>query len=326
MIFIKEKSMKNLFELSEEEKNKIRGLHESYKSKLGTSLNEQTSSTPLTIPIGGTFASGVAEISDTSRIDTIIPQIEEYIRQFPKNTKITLSVDAGESQVPNQEPYKTPGSLAFARAKSLRSVLENKLAKYKNILDFGPKPNVTIGKTPWDPAKGAKDPNYTKEQFVNVVITPSGEIQIVPFCKGGKFLRRQRYYPGYSPMLGNNWKVDVQGHPNFGKVPPQYTNEIVFICPGNINHYFPMEEDFKIFKQDPQNKFDPNAFTYIDAQSNDAFDEDYTKTKTKAGEQGNNIKNFEDGGILKKWYHPSPVPLDGAEARKFLGVSNTTHL
>jgi hypothetical protein len=41
MIFIKEKSMKNLFELSEEEKNQIRGLHESYKSKPGTSLNEQ---------------------------------------------------------------------------------------------------------------------------------------------------------------------------------------------------------------------------------------------------------------------------------------------
>jgi hypothetical protein len=41
MIFIKEKSMKNLFELSEEEKNNIRGLHESYKSKPGTSLNEQ---------------------------------------------------------------------------------------------------------------------------------------------------------------------------------------------------------------------------------------------------------------------------------------------
>jgi hypothetical protein len=33
--------MKNIFELSEEEKNKIRGLHESYKNKPGTSLNEQ---------------------------------------------------------------------------------------------------------------------------------------------------------------------------------------------------------------------------------------------------------------------------------------------
>jgi hypothetical protein len=44
------------------------------------------------------------------------------------------------------------------------------------------------------------------------------------------------------------------------------------------------------------------------------------------GEQGNNIKQFKDGTTMKYWYHPSPVPLDGAEARKFLGVSNTTHL
>ena len=281
--------MKNLFELSEEEKNSIRGLHESYKSKPGTSLNEQTSSTPLTIPVGGTFASGVAEISDTSRIDAIIPQIEEYIRKFPKNIKITLSVDAGESQVPNQEPYKTPGSLAFARAKSLRSVLENKLAKYKNILDFGPKPNITIGKTPWDPTSGATNSNYTKEQFVNVVIKPSGEIPIVPFCKGGKFFRRQRLYPGYSPMLGNNWKVDVQGHPNFGKVPPQYTNQIIFMCPGERNYYFPMEEDFNIFKQDPQNEFDPNAFTYINNSASFPND-DFYKTQAKVGTQGNNVK------------------------------------
>ena len=39
--------MKNLFELSEEEKNQIRGLHESYKSKPGTSLIwEQDAITP----------------------------------------------------------------------------------------------------------------------------------------------------------------------------------------------------------------------------------------------------------------------------------------
>ena len=318
--------MKKLFDINEDEKNRILEMHVSATKR--HYLNEQdsqTSSTPLTIPIGGTFASGVAEISDTSRIDAIIPQIEEYIRQFPQNTKITLSIDAGESQVPNQEPYKTPGSLAFARAKSLRSVLENKLAKYKNILDFGPKPNVTIGKTPWNPTKGAKDPDYTKEQFVNVVISPSGEKPVPIFCSGGKFFRQQSYYPGYSPMLGNNWKVDVQGHPNFGKVPPQYKNEIVFMCPDGSNYYFPMEEDFKTFKQDPQNKFDPKAFTYFNNSASFPND-DFYSTQEKVGTQGDNIKKFKDGDIFKTWYHPSPVPLDGAEARKFLGVSNTTHL
>ena len=39
--------MRNLFEISEEEKNQIRGLHESYKSKPGTSLIwEQDAITP----------------------------------------------------------------------------------------------------------------------------------------------------------------------------------------------------------------------------------------------------------------------------------------
>ena len=70
-------------------------------------------------------------------------------------------------------------------------------------------------------------------------------------------------------MLGKNWKVDVQGHPNFGTVPPQYTNEIVFMCPGDRNYYFPMEEDFNIFKQGLnkiyslfiQTKFQPEAIS-----------------------------------------------------------------
>ena len=40
--------MRNLFEISEEEKNQIRGLHESYKSKPGTSLIwEQTENVVL---------------------------------------------------------------------------------------------------------------------------------------------------------------------------------------------------------------------------------------------------------------------------------------
>jgi len=318
--------MKKLFDINEDEKNRILEMHVSATKRLY--LNEQdsqTSSNPLTIPIGGTFASGVAEISDTSRIDAIIPQIEEYIRQFPKNTKITLSIDAGESQVPNQEPYKTPGSLAFARAKSLRSVLENKLAKYKNILDFGVKPNVTIGKTPWDPAKGAKDPDYTKEQFVNVVISPSGEKPIPGFCSGGKVFRQQRYYPGHSPMLGKNWKVDVEGHPNFGKQLPTLTYEVVMVCPNSERYYFPLESDFKQFAKDPQINFDNKLYTYTEGSTNFPED-DYRKTEKQAGYEGNNIKKFKDGDILKTWYHPSPVPLMGRAARKYLGVSSQEHL
>ena len=57
--------MKNLFEMSEEEKNHIRGLHESYKSKPGTSLNEQAA-----IPTGIKVKSGSFDISRTKTKET----------------------------------------------------------------------------------------------------------------------------------------------------------------------------------------------------------------------------------------------------------------
>ena len=116
--------------ISEEEKNRILGMHQdATKRHYLNEQNVQTSSTPLTIPIGGTFASGVAEISDTSRIDAIIPQIEEYIRKFPKNSKITLSIDAGESQVPNQESYKKTWFISICKSKIFTFCFRTKISK-----------------------------------------------------------------------------------------------------------------------------------------------------------------------------------------------------
>jgi hypothetical protein len=57
--------MRNIFELSEEEKNKIRGLHESYKSKPGTSLNEQKAR-----PTGLKVEPGSFDISRTKTKET----------------------------------------------------------------------------------------------------------------------------------------------------------------------------------------------------------------------------------------------------------------
>jgi hypothetical protein len=70
--------MKNLFELSEEEKNRIRGLHESYKSNLGTSLNEQAAR-----PTGIKVNPGSFDISrtKTSQSDQLSPKDAE----LPKN-------------------------------------------------------------------------------------------------------------------------------------------------------------------------------------------------------------------------------------------------
>jgi hypothetical protein len=78
MIFIKEKSMKNLFELSEEEKNRIRGLHESYKSKPGTSLNEQAAR-----PTGLKVEPGSFDISRTKTSQS--GQLSPKDAELPKN-------------------------------------------------------------------------------------------------------------------------------------------------------------------------------------------------------------------------------------------------
>ena len=322
--------MKKSFLISEDEKKRIMSLHESAKLSHGTTVLEQaqesTQQGPLTIPLGGTFQSGKAEIANYESINNAKTQIMNYLKNFPKNQKIDLNVVAGESQVPNQPPYdKKQGSLAYARALALRDAIIKSMPEYKNILNFGEKPEIQIGKTPWDPAKGAKDPDYTKEQFVNVVIKPSGEKPIAPFCKGGKVFRQQRYYPGHSPMLGKNWKVDVEGHPNFGKQLPTLTYEVVMVCPNSERYYFPLESDFKQFANDPQNNFDNREYSYNEGSANFP-DDDYLKTEKQAGYEGNNIKKFKDGDILKTWYHPSPVPLMGRAARRYLGVSSQEHL
>ena len=70
--------MKNLFEISEEEKNHIRGLHESYKSKPGTSLNEQAAR-----PTGIKVKSGSFDISRTKTSQS--GQLSPEDSKLPKN-------------------------------------------------------------------------------------------------------------------------------------------------------------------------------------------------------------------------------------------------
>ena len=214
---------------------------------------------------------------------------------------------AGESQVPNQPPYdKKQGSLAYARALELKNELSNELSEYKDILDFGEKPEIVIGDTKWDPSLGKDYSKYKEEQFVDAVIQPYGEkTEEKPFCKGGTLFREQRYYPGYSPMLGNNWKVDVEKHPNFGKTPPTMTNELVLVCKDQSverRFYFPLESDFQDFKRlAPQGKFDNTLYNY---QNNTASfpDEDFYSTLKLVGTSGQNVTDLEDNGIKKYWY------------------------
>ena len=137
-------------------------------------------------------------VNQYSPIEGVL-RLREVISQKQK-TNITIS--AGESQVPNRDrekegnPRMEQGDLAKNRMSELENVVKEK---------FGNLPNVTInktepviGKTPWDPAKGAQDPNYTKEQFVNITLEISGKIDAPetnkPKCEKYDFYFKNRIY------------------------------------------------------------------------------------------------------------------------------------
>ena len=195
--------MKNLFELSEEEKNNIRGLHESHKSKLGTSLNEQdTSQKKIEIPLSATFDSGKYIIKNSEQLDPVIIKIQEFLKTVPQKQKTNITISAGESQVPNYDrekyPYTGDKKVDFTEEKKLPlgDLAKKRMSEIERVVKekFGNLPNVTInktepvfGETPWDPAKGSKDPNYTKEQFIKIILEVLGKSDVPktnnPKCK-----------------------------------------------------------------------------------------------------------------------------------------------
>ena len=88
--------MKNLFELSEEEKNKIRGLHESYKSKPGTKIiweqTEDVTLNKLNEKIKNVLLSNKNKVYQNVTV-TISPKGKDLSLEFasqtnPNNTKI----------------------------------------------------------------------------------------------------------------------------------------------------------------------------------------------------------------------------------------------
>lgn len=183
---------KNLFIISEEEKNRILGLHDSYKKVYGTiSLNEQeTKSEMIIIPLTKTFASGKYKITNESFFEPYIKQINDFLKSFPKNRAISIQISAGESQVPNydrekypitgnntvdfsQEKKLPPGDLANKRMDEIERLVKEKFSQFTNVKVTKTQP--VIGTTPWDSTQDANDPKYIKEQFIQIKIKALGE-------------------------------------------------------------------------------------------------------------------------------------------------------
>lgn len=191
--------MKNLFEISSDEKNRILNLHES-ATKNQYLISEQSgkqsggvlttsTNTKTTFPkqnIGNQFKFGEYQSDDVKNaISTLKPKIEEFIKNNG-GKKFIVNISAGESNVTNPKGFEEKGSLALARANSVKQYFQElfpDLIKKGVLVVKGPVnvSQVVLGKTPYDKTKGDnKNPDkvklYKQEQFVTFDIQGSGEV------------------------------------------------------------------------------------------------------------------------------------------------------
>ena len=194
--------MNNLFEISSEERNRILNLHEGATKRQYLTLEQagQQSggvsttklSTPTSFPkqnVGNQFKFGEYQ-SDVVKnsISALRPKIEEFIKNSG-GKQFVVNIGAGESNVTNPKGFETKGSLALARANSVKQYFQEifpDLIKNGTLVIQAPADvsKVVLGKTPYDKTKGDnRNPQliklYNQEQFVTFDIQGSGQVENV---------------------------------------------------------------------------------------------------------------------------------------------------
>ena len=195
--------MNNLFEISSKEKNRILNLHEGATKRqyltleqvgqqTGPGMSTKTTVTPttfLTQKLNNQFKFGEYQ-SDAAKnsIAALKPKIEEFIKNSG-GKQFVVNISAGESNVTNPKGFETKGSLALARANSVKQYFQElfpDLIKNGTLVIRTPKDvsDIVLGKTPYDKTKNDnKNPQliklYNQEQFVNFDIQGSGQISNV---------------------------------------------------------------------------------------------------------------------------------------------------
>lgn len=225
--------VKQDWKIDQEERLRILNLHESATKSLylseqklvvtGTQTNTENKSFPKT-KLGDKFEFGKYE-SETVKnsLSELKPKIEEFIKGSD-SSKFIVNITAGESQVTNPKGFEEQGSLALARANSIKNYFEelfSELIKKGTLVINGPKntSEVKIGKTEYNRAqsqafkqKYAKE--YSQEQFVDFDITGEGSkttttqltkllCNTTPLNAGGGYLLpKNDYTKVYDKKLG----------------------------------------------------------------------------------------------------------------------------
>ena len=231
MIFID--MIKQTWNIGEDERLRILNLHESATKKLylseqktvvvGTETKTENKSFPKT-NLGNKFEFGKYESDAVKKsLSDLKPQIEEFMKGAD-SSKFIVNINAGESQVTNPQGFEEKGSLALARANSVKRYFEElfpDLIKKGVLVINSPKSveDVTIGKTPYNKAQSQSfkqkySKEYAQEQFVNFDITGEGTkttttqktkllCNTSPLKAEGGFLRpKEDYTKIYDKKLG----------------------------------------------------------------------------------------------------------------------------
>ena len=185
--------IKQTWEISNEERNRILSLHESATKNLYLMSEQNTDETKkesINLVKRVEFPAGLHSASAVNLESLIdLSKIEEFLKKYPRE-KIIIKLNASESQVPNYDREVTPkkklnpGDLSKMRYETIRTFMTNWLNGLitKGIISQMPEfvnTQPQIDKTtPWDPNSSPQDPKYTRHQFVEIEINAEGQEEV----------------------------------------------------------------------------------------------------------------------------------------------------
>lgn len=157
--------IRQTWNISDEERNRILNLHESATKKQYL-LKEQDDTKKESFNITNSFPSGKFNITNTSEIDDAINKIQSLLKTGQGGFN-TIMINSSESKVPNRGVGMTTGDLSKKRAEEVNKYLKNKIGGSVNIQinDLGPQGPE------WNPSKGSDNPEYTKYQYVTLSLS-----------------------------------------------------------------------------------------------------------------------------------------------------------
>jgi len=126
---------------------------------------------PITFNLPNTFSSGQYKITGTTSIDDAINKINEYVKQYPLNSKFEVIIESSESKVPNKGVGLNPGDLSRLRAEEIEKYINDKIPK-----NVTPKIDNKGAQGPkWDVSLGSDNSGYNQYQYVKLIFSASGE-------------------------------------------------------------------------------------------------------------------------------------------------------